>query len=204
MVLEVSETFESIQGEGKYVGWPALFIRVARCNLKCSYCDTKYALGRGTIMNEKTVVDKIKNSDKDLIVFTGGEPQLYGIQIARIRREVGIGKIFAVETNGTILNEMLRCYDYVCFSPKRPKDVEKILQFVDDDIHFNWDIKVVTDLESEGMDMIDNATMLMPLTTWDEKKDKKIEQKVWDYCVQQNIKFCLRQHVKVWRKERRR
>ncbi|MFQ3676110.1 MAG: 7-carboxy-7-deazaguanine synthase QueE [Endomicrobiia bacterium] len=44
MRLKVSEIFFSYQGEGKYLGYPTIFIRLAGCNLKCFYCDTKYSV----------------------------------------------------------------------------------------------------------------------------------------------------------------
>lgn len=204
--IPISEIFDSIQGEGKYAGYPSLFIRVAGCNLRCSWCDTDYALNKddGKMMSERQLINKIKKSDKEVVVVTGGEPQLYGFQIARIRRQVGLKKIFCVETNGTILNEMLRAYDYVCFSPKRVEDIPKIKQFVDNEVSFEWDIKVVTDLEKEGMNMIKDATMLMPLTSnWpDSSADKEVKKKVWDYCVKNNIKYSPRLHVEVFGKRR--
>ena len=42
MKLKISETFESIQGEGRYAGVPSLFIRTSGCNLRCWWCDTPY------------------------------------------------------------------------------------------------------------------------------------------------------------------
>ena len=46
--LEVSEIFESVQGEGASVGQPCLFVRLAGCNLKCAWCDTRYAWDFGS------------------------------------------------------------------------------------------------------------------------------------------------------------
>ena len=40
--MQVNEIFKSIQGEGPNFGKPAIFLRTAQCNLKCTWCDTKY------------------------------------------------------------------------------------------------------------------------------------------------------------------
>ena len=46
--------------------------------------------------------------------------------------------------------------------------------------------------------MISYATLLMPLSVYNEKEDLKIQRKVWDYCVKNQIKYCPRIHVDVW------
>ena len=43
--IKIKEIFESIQGEGPYVGYKQLFIRFCNCNLKCNYCDTEFSAG---------------------------------------------------------------------------------------------------------------------------------------------------------------
>ena len=41
--IKIKEIFESIQGEGPYVGYKQLFVRFCNCNLKCNYCDTEFS-----------------------------------------------------------------------------------------------------------------------------------------------------------------
>ena len=62
------------------------------------------------------------------------------------------------------------------------------------------DIKVVTDGKL-NKNMISQATMLMPLTTFNKKKDDEIQKTVWNLCVKLNKRFCLRQHYVVWGKK---
>ncbi len=62
------------------------------------------------------------------------------------------------------------------------------------------DIKIVTDLEM-NRDLIPYATMLMPLTTF-TSKDKDIERRIWDYCVQNNIVYSPRLQINLWGRER--
>lgn len=72
--LEVIEKFKSLQGEGIHSGLPTFFIRLAGCNLRCSYCDTKYAYGSGVRESVDAIVKETKNQSLDLICITGGEP----------------------------------------------------------------------------------------------------------------------------------
>jgi 7-carboxy-7-deazaguanine synthase len=77
--LEVHSIFFTIQGEGPFVGHPAIFIRLAGCNLQCPKCDTEYTQGRNLLGIEeiilearKTIKDRVNKFP--MIVITGGEP----------------------------------------------------------------------------------------------------------------------------------
>ena len=72
----VSEIFYSIQGESSWAGNPCVFIRLARCNLRCNYCDTTYAFTGGDKWTHGEVIDRIKSFRCNLIEITGGEPLL--------------------------------------------------------------------------------------------------------------------------------
>lgn len=192
--MRVNEVFESIQGEGKYAGQPALFIRLSGCNLKCSFCDSKHH-----VENDEYSIDELINiitsSDKTIVVWTGGEPLLQYNGIKEVVDKTRIApylKQHHIETNGTLLSSLnIRdTFHYICVSPKDAV-VAQATSRMDVD-----DIKVVTDLMI-GKDSIPYATMLMPLTTYTHR-DNNIEKDVWNYCVEHNKKFCLRQHYKVW------
>src|ERR671911_742595 len=83
-ILKISEFFDSIQGEGPYAGTPCVFLRLATCNLKCSWCDTKYTwdwenYDISTEIKETSIyeiAEKIYLSNKKHVVITGGEPLL--------------------------------------------------------------------------------------------------------------------------------
>ena len=151
-------------------------------------CDTKYHI-ENTELSVQQLVTKIKKSDKAIVVWTGGEPML---QIEEIKKVIEKTKkhFHHLETNGDIPVEE-EIFDYVCFSPKCQQGLSLSL-----DYNKKCDIKVVTDLKLNS-GLLDDATMLMPLTNYDES-DSLIEKKVWNYCVKHNKKFCLRQHVHVW------
>ena len=81
----INEIFKSIQGEGKYLGVPSLFIRLAFCNLRCSWCDTKYAWKKPNIeMTVDDLIKMIRESGFKHIVFTGGEPMVQDYNLSFI------------------------------------------------------------------------------------------------------------------------
>jgi len=102
MQLNLNEIFRSIQGEGSYAGFPALFIRLAGCNLNCHFCDTKAALKEGKIFT----IDKILNEIKKLksfhhILITGGEPLLQENIYLLIEKIISLRCLVLLETNGS-------------------------------------------------------------------------------------------------------
>ena len=72
----INEIFYSIQGEGRSAGKPAVFLRLSGCNLKCRWCDTKYAWKKGEEMTTGQIIQKIKKYPCKHLVVTGGEPML--------------------------------------------------------------------------------------------------------------------------------
>ncbi|HRP02168.1 MAG TPA: radical SAM protein [Candidatus Kapabacteria bacterium] len=75
--FNISEIFYSIQGEGTRAGMPCIFVRLQGCRLRCSWCDTPYALElnqKEKITTGQDIIDKIKSIDCNFIEFTGGEP----------------------------------------------------------------------------------------------------------------------------------
>ena len=74
--MKINEIFYSLQGEGKWTGLPTIFLRTAGCNLRCVYCDTKYAYDSGKEMNEEEIIKEISKYSCKSICITGGEPLL--------------------------------------------------------------------------------------------------------------------------------
>lgn len=200
--IKINAIFKSVQGEGRFAGYPMLFIRVSGCNRNCSYCDTKYHV-KGKDMTLKEIKKEIVKSKMNIICFTGGEPLLYKEQIIKIYNEDGTDRQYHIETNGDFLDEAVaEEFDYVACSPKdlkTAKQAKKLLKYRREEA----DIKVVTDLKSIGIDMLKYATRLMPLTTFDEKKDLAISKKVWNYCTENKIIFSPRLHINVWGAKRK-
>jgi organic radical activating enzyme len=74
MNLNVNEIFYSLQGEGGRTGQASIFIRLAKCNLACSFCDTDFE--RGVKMSLEEVFKEIEKYNCKWIIWTGGEPAL--------------------------------------------------------------------------------------------------------------------------------
>lgn len=113
MNLNVNEIFYSLQGEGGRTGQASIFIRLAGCNLSCSFCDTDFE--RGMKMTLEEVHLQIKAYPCKWIVWTGGEPtlQLTDEMVAFFREK---GYRQAIETNGT--RKVPAGIDYITCSPK--------------------------------------------------------------------------------------
>lgn len=100
--LNVVEIFHSIEGEGIRTGMPVTFIRLAGCNLRCSYCDTCYAQNEtdGNLMSIDDIVSKVRFK---AVTITGGEPLLHeDCVIALINKLNETGYYVNIETNGSI------------------------------------------------------------------------------------------------------
>ncbi len=104
--LKINDIFYSIQGESSFAGYPCFFMRLAGCNIKCSYCDTKEALTDknaklihiGDIINE---IIKYGENIK-LVEITGGEPLIQGGVYELMNRLLNLKYTVLLETNGTL------------------------------------------------------------------------------------------------------
>jgi len=101
-MLKVNEIFKSIQGESTYAGLPCTFIRLAGCNLRCTYCDTNYAYYHGREISDEEIISKIEEYKVKLVEFTGGEPLLQEETPQLIKTLLNKGYSILIETNGSI------------------------------------------------------------------------------------------------------
>jgi 7-carboxy-7-deazaguanine synthase len=99
-VLTVFEIYRSIQGESTHVGRPCVFVRLAACNLRCSWCDTPYAFTGGKKMSVDEVVAQVAALDCRLVELTGGEPLLQPEATTLMQRLVDDGYEVLLETGG--------------------------------------------------------------------------------------------------------
>jgi 7-carboxy-7-deazaguanine synthase len=119
--LPTSETFTSIQGEGKLAGVPSHFIRLSGCNLRCAWCDTPYASWNpdGSPIAIATLVQQAKASGVSHVVITGGEPMMFQQVVPLTHALKAEGFHITIESAGTILppGEPVAC-DLMSLSPK--------------------------------------------------------------------------------------
>lgn len=119
--LKIKEIFASIQGEGLRCGEPTFFIRLAGCNRRCPWCDTKYAWRGGTSLTTDEIIKRIKKLHHvwpiNWICLTGGEPLLQNIEelVLRLKQD---GFFLQIETNATLYRNLQ--IDWWTISPKPP------------------------------------------------------------------------------------
>jgi 7-carboxy-7-deazaguanine synthase len=119
--LKTIEIFASVQGEGLRQGEPTVFIRLAGCNLRCGFCDTKKAWRKGREMPVDAIVNEARRLRGEFpttwVCLTGGEPLAQNVRplIDRLHAE---GVRVQIETNGTFPPAPLA--DWHSVSPKPP------------------------------------------------------------------------------------
>ena len=105
LTFQVVETFTSIQGESTHAGRLCFFIRLAGCNLRCSYCDTVYGQesSSGKLLTLADLLESARNSGTTLVEITGGEPALQPHTPALAQALLDNGFEVLMETNGSVL-----------------------------------------------------------------------------------------------------
>jgi 7-carboxy-7-deazaguanine synthase len=101
-MLNVYEIYPSIEGETTLAGWPVVFVRLAGCNLRCAWCDTRYAYEGGYQDDVNRIVEDAQGYGLRRVVVTGGEPLLQGECLGLISALADAGFDVFIETNGSI------------------------------------------------------------------------------------------------------
>ncbi|MCB5252671.1 MAG: radical SAM protein [Candidatus Cloacimonetes bacterium] len=117
--MEICEIFYSLQGESSYMGMPCVFIRLSGCNLRCSYCDTKYSYQSGTSMDIASILKEVGRYPARLVELTGGEPLWQDDSNLLMQRLLEQGYTVLLETNGSLCLEevpkaVVRIVDVKC------------------------------------------------------------------------------------------
>lgn len=112
--FRIVEIFESLQGEGYNTGMPAIFIRLGRCSLACTWCDTDY-LSYST-MTLENIFEVIKGYSARNIIITGGEPSIHPHLEVLLEALKQQGYFLCIESNA--LHPISPLIDYIAVSPK--------------------------------------------------------------------------------------
>lgn len=134
--IPVMEQFYTLQGEGTNTGRAAYFIRLAGCDVGCTWCDVKESWTVNE--NQNVTIDSlVKNAlayKGKFIVITGGEPTLYDMTVLTRNLKEHNFEI-AVETSGT--NKISGDFDWICLSPKKFKPV------LDENFELAHELKII-------------------------------------------------------------
>lgn len=101
-MLRVNEIFFSIQGESSFAGLPCVFVRLTRCDLRCTYCDTEYAFHEGVDMELGEIIHRVQAYGTGLVELTGGEPLLQKESLELVTTLLDGGKQVLIETSGSV------------------------------------------------------------------------------------------------------
>lgn len=103
--LNIIELFSSIQGETNFAGLPTAFVRLAACNLRCSWCDTSYSFGRGVPHSISSLISAVEKLGCRYVCITGGEPLLQDNVHLLMSSLCDRGYILSLETGGSLPTE---------------------------------------------------------------------------------------------------
>lgn len=204
--MKVVEIFKGIQGEGRFAGEVVVFLRLAQCSRQCTFCDTSYHK-TFTEYSIDEVKKQLESYQISTVVITGGEPLLQWADIAKLRKMTTFH--WHLESNGDLiaqkrcsLKSILKLFQYSVFSPKDEKVAEFLYNGLINVSKKKYDIKIVTDLDTTGTDLLKYATSLMPISTNDAGKNVEIRKKVWQYCIDEQKRYSPRLHFEIWGAER--
>jgi len=117
--LRVNEIFHSVQGEGTRAGVRCVFIRLTGCDLRCTWCDTRYALDEGKSMTLDEILERARAFDCPTVEVTGGEPLLQANVYPLMERLLDAFETILLETSGTVSMakvdpRVVRIVDFKC------------------------------------------------------------------------------------------
>lgn len=216
----ISEIFASLSGEGIHAGIPTVFIRLAGCNLDCSFCDAQYARKGGEDMTPLQIDDRVKNfnSKYGWTVITGGEPLVQDV-FELVRQLKGSRYKVEIETNGSVdppfWFKLVDCWsvDVKCpssgpaYGTFRRRWLTKLrkqdqLKFV---VGTQEDLDFVKGFLSGAR--LRPTILVSPIAgILLNKKEKTVEeywnrewlQEVAELCLEQNVRMSLQLHKIIW------
>jgi 7-carboxy-7-deazaguanine synthase len=223
--MKIAELFHSIQGEGKLVGMPSVFVRASGCNLRCSWCDTPYASWEpeGDEVGVDRIVEQVVAYNCRHVVLTGGEPMIMPDVVALCDALKSRGHHLTIETAATVFKPVK--LDLASLSPKlsnsTPWDreggrfaqaherqrinVPVIQQFINASPEFQ--LKFVV---SDEKDLAEIEELLAQLKSWSPadvllmpegtSMDALSSRAGWisDICKRTGFRYCPRLHVELY------
>jgi len=223
--IPISETFTSIQGEGKLAGVPSFFIRTSGCNLRCAWCDTPYSSWKpegGPRLVSELVREAAATPARHAVV-TGGEPMIFEQVVPLCEGLRAAGMHITIETAGTVFRAV--ACDLMSISPKLsnstpaegdPRDPGGAWRIRHEDRRINLgalqsliDAHPARQLKfvvSEPADMREIESLLASLRGWGNEdvllmpegvSVEAIASRAWlvGACIERSWRYCPRLHI---------
>lgn len=212
--MKISEIFYSIEGEGIEIGRPEVFIRLAGCNLRCEWCDTKYAWSNGKEMSIEEIIQEIRRYPCKNISITGGEPLLQKEELLELVK--GLKKMdywIQLNTNGTIFDqEIFELVDLITMDCKCPSSNMKsdldVLKKTKDMFRLKSQFKFVVSNERDYeyaknvvLSLLNNVSNVIFQPEWSRRRfTTKLIKLVKKDCL--DVKIILQQQKVIWDERR--
>ena len=202
--------FHSVQGEGIFAGVPAVFIRLAGCNLQCPFCDETYA-DRRTLMNPHEVLASVNDHaspSTKLVVISGGEPLRQNLEEVVALLQLDDYHV-QIETNGTLSNpEYVMSSCTVICSPKTGKLNKRLAPHVDafkyvvhaDSVDKEDGLPIKALDHSNGSrvarppESFEGTVFVQPIDVHDDAENARHTQAAIDSCLNYGHTLCLQTH----------
>ncbi len=211
--FSIVEIFPSCQGEGLLAGVPMIFVRLYGCNLRCKWCDTSYSWDTNTqfsVMSLTRIASMLTKIPKiNWVYITGGEPLIEPNLIYLINYLKGTGYNIGVATNGSISPpEWYDLVDYWTVDIKSPSagvgNPSKVSEWgilgrPHDEMKFvvNYEIDLEFVKDTIEMNFIRQNIVVSPVLDG-ANLDMNWAKQVWNFCIENNLRFSLQLHKIIW------
>ncbi len=222
--LRISEIYSSLQGEGLLTGTPSSFVRTSGCNLRCWFCDTRFAswAPEGSYQTVDAVCRSASLLGNKHVVVTGGEPMIFNA-LVELCASLGENHHITIETAGTVYHP-LQC-DLMSISPKlsrsgpeqhqtqppspswqrrhdeRRERLDVVQQLMDE---HPYQLKFVVDTPHDAEEVLAyldrlkrcdrDRVLVMPQGIQESELDAQAEWLI-PWCSQHKSRFCPRSHI---------
>lgn len=209
--MKVVEIFKSIDGEGIRVGYPVTFIRLAGCNLRCNYCDTKYSYEdeKFTEMTPQEIYNQVYKLGGKRITLTGGEPLIHKDVKVLVDLLIQKGYEVNIETNGSVDitlfldKHTIITMDYKCAS----SDMEDKMLLDNISKLRKQDVLKFVVSDDNDLDTVQRIYLNTKATVYISPVFGRIEPKqIVEYMLEHNMENCRVQvqlHKIIWNPEER-
>ena len=202
--LDIVEIFPTLQGEGPFSGWPAVFVRLGGCNLACEFCDTEFENYQNFSVEKiiEEVVKLAKNDENEvvrkLVVITGGEPLRQPVE-SFCEELTKLGFFVQIETNGTLFRQLPEEIKIIC----SPKITNGKYHAIRSDLLARIDAfkfiisktdKNYCDVVEVGQSSFQTPVYVQPMDEYDEMKNRENLKYAVDLCQKRGYLLSLQVH----------